>query len=259
MARRLSTGMRDYLLAEGPVRKALEDCVVKIYTGSAPASADDAVTGTLLAIITKSGGTVSADERSTPRVYKITIPNATLGNTVKINVTVDGVGPTTHTFTITASEDTDTKVAKKVAQMLSDIPQLLAIADQDATGPAALWVQGRIDGLDLTLADGGGTTTATVTAKQAAVRQDTLQFGPSSGGSMPKNSDVWSGTVLVNGVAGYFRIVTSNDDGTLSTTQLRIQGSCSTSGAELNLSNLSLVATETHTVSNYAVSLPAEA
>jgi len=258
MSERLSTGLRDYLLGEGSMRKALEDCVMKIYSGAAPASANDAVTGVLLVSVTKASGTVSSGERSTPRAYEITIPNATTSNTVIINVTVDGVGPTSYTYTILAEDNTMAKVCIKVARMLNDIPQLVAIPDINADTPGILFAQGRIDGLDLTLANGGGTTTATVTAMQAAARSDAMYFAAPSSGAMSKASETWSGLIATSGVAGYFRFVTSSDDGTLSTTQVRAQGAVSTSGAELNLSNTSLVAATTLTIDTYSISLPAE-
>jgi len=258
MAERLSTGLRDFLLGEGSMRKALEDCVMKIYSGAAPASANDAVTGVLLATITKASGTVSAGERSTPRAYEIVISGTiTTGNTVSLNVTVDGVGPTANTYTILAADSTRILIAAKVARMLSDLPQISAIPDiDDATG--VIYVQGRIDGLDLTIADVPGTCTTTVTAKQAAARSDAMYFAAPSAGAMSKASETWSGLVATSGVAGYFRFVTSSDDGTLSTTQVRAQGAVSTSGAELNLSNTSLVAATTLTIDTYSISLPAE-
>jgi len=254
----LSTGLVNYMMGERALRNALEDCVLDIWGGATPpTTADEAPTGTKLCRVTKASGSVAATDRSTPRVYKITIPNATNGNTVKINVTVDGVGPTTYTYTIANPPDTtDTMVAIKVARMLNDIAQLVAIADQDATGPAVLWVQGLIDGLDLTLADGGGTTTATVTAKQAASRVNTLYFGPASGGVISKPSDVWSGVNLATGVASYFRFVLPSDSAVLSTTDLRIQGLISTSGSDLDMSNTTLTISATTTIDNYTLTLP---
>ena len=258
MAERLSTGLRDFLLGEGSMRKALEDCVMKIYSGAAPASANDAVTGVLLVTVTKASGTVSSGERSTPRAYEIAISGTiTTGNIVSITVTVDGVGPTTYSYTILAEDDSRLKIAAKVARMLNDIPQIQAIPDiDDANG--LIYIQGRIDGLDLTLADLPGTCTTTVTAKQAAARSDAMFFAAPSAGAMSKYAETWSGLIATSGVAGYFRFVTSSDDGTLSTTQVRAQGSVSTSGAELNLSNTSLVAATTLTIDTYSISLPAE-
>lgn len=58
MTLRLSTGMQNKLLDTGSLKTILAASFLKIYTGAAPASADDAVTGTLLCTISiASGGT----------------------------------------------------------------------------------------------------------------------------------------------------------------------------------------------------------
>jgi len=55
MAERLSTGLRDAMVGAGgsSMADALNDGIIKIYTGSQPADADSAETGTLLATITQ--------------------------------------------------------------------------------------------------------------------------------------------------------------------------------------------------------------
>ena len=52
MALKYSTGLRNFLLGEGSLRKAFEDGQLLIYSGAAPANADDAPLGVLLAKIT---------------------------------------------------------------------------------------------------------------------------------------------------------------------------------------------------------------
>lgn len=56
MAIRLSTGLRDIILGNGTgdasLKEALADGVIKIYSGSQPANADTAVSGTHLVTIT---------------------------------------------------------------------------------------------------------------------------------------------------------------------------------------------------------------
>jgi hypothetical protein len=55
---KLSTGLRNQLLASNSLKTIFAASFIKIYSGSAPASADDAVTGTLLCTISiASGGT----------------------------------------------------------------------------------------------------------------------------------------------------------------------------------------------------------
>ena len=208
MALKYSTGLRNFLVGEGSLRKAFEDGALNIYSGAAPANADEAPTGVLLAKITKASGVLAAGARSTPKRYKVVIGSHAEGHTFPFALTVDGVGPVTITHTNTPDAGDADAVAKAIAQMLNDIPQLRAIAE-GASGN--LYVQSAIDGLDFTLADaGGGTGTITsITQVEAASSVNSLRFGNPASGSLAKNSDVWSGVGLANGTAGYFRLVTS--------------------------------------------------
>lgn len=61
-------------------------------------------------------------------------------------------------------------------------------------------------------------------------------------GVLGKASEVWSGTNLESGTAGYFRFVESGDDGSSSSSALRLQGDCGVAGKELNLSSVNLTA-----------------
>lgn len=70
-------------------------------------------------------------------------------------------------------------------------------------------------------------------------------------------SETWSGVNAATGTAGYFRHVAAGDDGTLSTTQARMQGSVAVAGGDLNISSLSLTSAATQTVDYYSVALPA--
>lgn len=259
MAERLSTGMRNWILGGGSYREALDDCVMKIYSGTAPSSADSAVTGTLLVTITKSSGTVSTTERSTPDRWAVTIPGTHATGTYILTVTVDS---TAYTCTYDAATEPEghaanTNIAQGLARKVREsCNQVFAIADADTV----LYIQGRVSGLTVTVADGGGTVTITGLSNIAAgARSDALYFGLPASGSMSKaTADTWSGLVAATGVAGYFRIVRPDDDGTLSTTARRLQGNCSTSGAELNMSSTSLTVSTTHTVDAYTITQPAE-
>lgn len=69
-------------------------------------------------------------------------------------------------------------------------------------------------------------------------------------------SETWSGVNAATGTAGYFRHVAAGDDGTLSTTQARIQGTVGTGGADLNINSVNLVAAATQPIDFYSVALP---
>ena len=79
-----------------------------------------------------------------------------------------------------------------------------------------------------------------------------------TGGIMVKTTaEVWSGTVLATGTAGWFRIMENADPGTASsTTLMRIDGTISTTGADLNLTNLSLVVSAPFIMNSCAITLP---
>jgi hypothetical protein len=259
MTERISTGMRNWILAMK--RELLNDCVMKIYTGTAPSSADDATTGTPLVSITKSSATVSTNERSTPGRWSVTIPGTHAEGTYAVNITTaDSVTATTCTYTTADPEGhaDNNAIAKGLARVINETcQQVFAIAEG---ANSKLYIQGRVGGLDISaVADGGGTITiVTFSEIEVASRSDALCFALPASGAMSKSTDTWSGTIASSGVAGYFRIVRPDDTGVLSTTEKRLQGAVATSGAELNIGNTSLTATETHTVKTYSLTEPAE-
>jgi len=257
MSLKLSTGLRNFLTGEGCLRKAFEDAVLYIYSGTAPAEADDAASATPLAKITKSSGAVAASARSTPTYYKITIAHAgdapDVGDIVKLEV--DSVD---FQYAATASENTVEKLAIKVAQLLNDLAQVDAIPTH---GDGILYVQGRYPGVDLTITEDTSTggLTVTVGAAVAAVAVNTLKLAAPAAGVISKNTDTWSGVGLVAGTASHFRLVTSSDANTDNTTDLRIQGTVSTSGADLNMSNINITVGPTVTIDTFALTEPANA
>ena len=99
-----------------------------------------------------------------------------------------------------------------------------------------------------------GTLLSTITVSAGATG---LSLGTAASGSIPKAVEVWSGVNAASGTAGYFRyVVLATDDGTLSTTQPRLQGTCGTSGADLNMSSVNLTAAATQTVDAGSITLP---
>lgn len=87
---------------------------------------------------------------------------------------------------------------------------------------------------------------------------DGLEFdAAAAAGVLSKNpSQIWRGVNSDSGVATFFRIEEPDDDGTLSTTRRRIQGTIGTAGADLNLSSVNLVASASQAVNFFSVSLP---
>lgn len=84
-----------------------------------------------------------------------------------------------------------------------------------------------------------GTKLARFTAASAAKMH--LDDSVTAGVIAKEPSEVWGATGLANGTAGYYRLVTSSDDGTTtSTTAVRIDGVIATSGGDLNMSSTTI-------------------
>lgn len=77
-----------------------------------------------------------------------------------------------------------------------------------------------------------------------------------SGGVIAKDpGDVWSGTNAATGAATFYRVVAVGDTGALSTTQPRIQGTCGTGGADMNMGTTTLTSAATFTLNYFTQAL----
>lgn len=261
MAEKFSTGLRNQLLNGRGLREIFASSVIKIYSGTAPTEADDAITGTLLCTLTKSSGTASTKEHGVVAVNTITVPGVHAAGTYNITVTVDGTTYTASYDATTYGHANNDEIAQGVCWELNKIPQVMAICPTTGGATGVISVACRIPGITLTIADGGGTITfgaASVILAGSRAADDTLQLKlPASGVIEKITADTWSGAVVADGTAGYFRLVTTEDLTTDNTTDVRIQGSISTAGSEMNLSSVSLVTGATLTLSTFSITFPA--
>lgn len=102
---------------------------------------------------------------------------------------------------------------------------------------------------------GGATLLVTISVSGGGTGL-TFEAAAVSGVIEKKSSETWSGTNAATGTATFYRHIAVGDDGTSSTTQARIQGLVATAGAELNLSDTSLVSAATQTIDFYSIALP---
>lgn len=109
---------------------------------------------------------------------------------------------------------------------------------------------------DADAALGGATLLCTISNNSTGTGL-TLESAVAAAGVAEKTiAEVWSGVNAATGTASFFRYVAPADDGTLSTSQPRIQGSVGVSGAELNLSSTSLTSAATQTIDFFNLALP---
>lgn len=71
-----------------------------------------------------------------------------------------------------------------------------------------------------------------------------------------KAGETWSGVAVASGTATFSRFVVAADDGSLSTTAVRIQGDVATVGAFVNLDNPAMVVGVVNTVNSALLIMP---
>jgi len=76
-------------------------------------------------------------------------------------------------------------------------------------------------------------------------------------GVLSKDANVWSGVAGAGGTASYFRLVVNTDTGVLSTSEIRLQGTVGTSGADINMSSVTIVSGATQTIDTWDLTMPA--
>lgn len=102
---------------------------------------------------------------------------------------------------------------------------------------------------------GSATLLCVVTANGSG---DPLSFEAAAVGNVieKSSSETWEGENVATGVATFCRLELDSDDGTASSTAVRIQGDVGTAGRFLNLSSTSLTVGATQAVDSLAIAMP---
>lgn len=252
MAQRKSTGLVNFMADSGSARTALANSRIDVYTGTQPASADDAISGTLLVTLTKGGGSFTAE---TLPQWKFTISGASGSiDSVKIG----GVE------CLFAAVSFTTDLATTAAAVAANITAHFGFPDYRATsdGVSAVIITGPVgsgatlNGLSVVVTattltvvyNDTGATGAVFTSGVTCVNGCNFQF-PATAGVLTKETTDWSGVAVATGTAGWFRIYSdASDTKGASTSFKRLDGAISTSGAELNLSSTAVTSGGTFSI-----------
>lgn len=255
MTLRLSTKLRDFINNEGSLKDALQNGEIKIYTGSQPATADAAPTGTLLVTITAASAARTAEVLATGTVTLAGSSGSVTALTVNSVSIIDNAVPFNTDLTTTA------------ADLATEINNTRSFPNYTATSSGAVVTISAARGSGATpntyVVDATCTTmTSTdVNMSGGVAAANGLKYGVSTDGVLVKlSSQAWSGVAAATGTAGWFRATGSvADSGAIDSTdsQLRLDGSISTSGAQLNMSSTSITALATQTLSSFPITLPA--
>ena len=252
MTIRLSTGLRNNIVGPTGVAASFSGGVIDVYTGTQPATSDNAVSGTLLGRVSIASATYTPE---TPASATITLAGSA-GSINTLNIGAFNIIPLGAVNFITDLATT--------AQALADAINRNGI--YRATFPGTGAVVTVIAPAGTGDAHNGLALVATVTTMTATSSGNItggvdatagLQWGAPSGGTVSK-SGVWSFNGVAAGTAGWFRMKASAlDDNAASTTLVRLDGSIATSGGDMNLSNLSIAIGSPTTIDSLTVTMPA--
>lgn len=255
MAIRQSTGLRNFLGAYGSYKQAFTGGRLMIYSGSQPASADDAPSGTLLVTVTLASGAWTAETRGFATTELTGGGSGSVGTLVANGIEIMGSLTNFNGSLAQTAADIVAKInayQRLVNGLYAEVPSGAIIKVWAPLGSGTAW-----NTKDITA---GTLTTITVTDTDfgsgvAAVAG--LTFSYSGSGALTK-SGTWSGVGLADGTAGWFRLVGPLTDTYASSAVLhRLDGNVSTSGANLNLASTTISTGATTTIDTFTITVPA--
>ena len=113
-----------------------------------------------------------------------------------------------------------------------------------------------MNGGKLAIFSGGQPANADAAETGSKLVEVDVAFGTSGTGALPVLSS-WAGTIGTAGIAGWFRLYGTAGSAGASTTEVRMDGNCGVSGADLNFTNTTLRAGATLTVDEFTLIEPA--
>jgi len=253
----ISTGLENqsFNSVRGAVNatSSLQGGWIGIYDGTQPASADAAATGTLLMKITNSSGTFASGAYQTTDDDWVCASQAV---TSGVNMTLNGAGAGTlgvgYHVSITSAATEDLRTANFRITGTGNNDEAI-VEYIDGGNNAAVYTTNCFK-----------TVSEIYPRKPAAFGSNVkVGYGITNGlylalaasGAITKHaSQTWSGVGIADGTAGWFRFYgAATDAGGISTTLPRLDGRIATSGAELNLSNTSIVVGAAQSITAFSI------
>lgn len=268
MAIRRSTALINKLAQGYGVRELLRDGRIYLYSGAQPASADDAPSGTLLAIFTLAAGTYTAPTRSSA---KFTIAGGSGSiDTVKVGGMDFNLLSSAVAYNVSTTQ-TASDVVSNINARQNPL-NIVAVADSsDVQLHLPYWLGANGDNLSLAVTattltaqiNGGSSTVFGGTGSPAAgvTAVNGLNFLESiSSGALSKEATAWQASGITDGTAGWFRFVAGGSDATVvdsSYVYVRFDGSVATSGGDMTISSTAITGGAIYTISNGTITEPA--
>jgi hypothetical protein len=270
MALRFSTATRDEVGSGLSWNEALENGTLEIYSGTQPADADTAPSGTQLVTFTLSGGTYTAPVQCISIVTiggaSGTVDTITVGGaSSSTGFDLLGGSPVTWTSTIPA---TAILVAAQINATVNPFGIFADVSTNDVLLYAPKMVGADFNTLNLfagattatAVINGGSSSTmgGTGTSQAGVAATNGLNFQAAASGALVKETTAWQGDAIATGTAGWFRFVAGGHTSAgAATSEIRFDGSIATSGGDLTLSSLGLTLGATQTINTFTITVPA--
>jgi len=103
-----------------------------------------------------------------------------------------------------------------------------------------------------------GTKLCRISSTSGTAAEDGLKFGTTGSGVLTIGTPAWTGLVLADGVAGWFRFYGSGGVAGASNTAIRFDGAVGISGSDLDLTHTNLAKDATLTIKTATATQPAE-
>jgi len=236
----------------GSLKHFLNGAIMLLLDGTQPTDGDVTHACNTLNTITQASGAHTAETLSTGTV---TLTGGASGSVDSI--TVDGINIMSGAVSYTASlTDTATAVAANINAFISS-PRYKAAA------------VGAVITISAAVGTGAGPNTKVVSCTSTTITHtetdmasgvsavNGLTFGAAAAGALSK-SGTWSGTASATGTPAWYRIVRKASEAAgASTAYLRMDGTVSLSGADLNLNPCTQTATVSQTIDTFSYTEPA--
>lgn len=256
MTVRLSTGLRNLLAGGAGFGQIFNKGRIEIYTGAQPATADAAVTGTLLGTVSLASGAVTKETRATATITVSgsagSINTVTVGT---LNIIPDGAVPF-RTDAATTAADLCDAINRNGLFEASVAGAVVTVKPNYGAGATYNGVA-----LATTVTTLTATSSGNVTGGVSPVNG--LSFGAAANGAIGKSANqIWSFNAIATGTAGWFRFLSSDtaDSGAAlsgAPWHPRLDGSIAVSGGDLNLSNIAVTSGSPNTVDSFTWTQPA--
>lgn len=255
MTLRLSTGTRNGLAQGLGFVGLFNRGSINIYSGAQPATADSAVTGTLLGTVTAGSGALTQETQATGTVTIAgaagSIDTITVGG---LNIIPDGGVPFNTSLTQTAA-DVAEAINRNGVYTATAAVAVITLKPRPGAGAAhnAAVVTSTSTTLTATYANMGGGIAAV---------NGLILGSPVTGVVAKRASQVWSFNGLAAGTAGWFRFIASVADAgaaiTVAPFLARLDGSVAVSGGDMSLSNIAVTLNAPNTIDAFTWTQPAQ-